>query len=113
MSARILECLSLSLMNSSVIWLSVSCTMTDGFGYFVVFCFFMIIIFWNVRGVGNPSKRRKIKDALIELHPDMFGIHESKLNVVDSCIIAQLCGWPDVGFAFSPSLEHVGGLIVC
>lgn len=47
----------------------------------------MIILSWNVRGVGNLLKCCRIKDALTELRPDWIGIQESKLSMVDPLCI--------------------------
>lgn len=66
-----------------------------------------------MRGLGNHSKRRRVKDALSELHPDFIGFQESKFCVIDSCIIAQLIGLSNFGFAFSLSSEQAGDFICC
>lgn len=73
----------------------------------------MILVSWNVRGVGNLLKRRCVKDALCDLHPDWIGLQETKLSSVDSSVIAELVGWPDFGFATSPSIKSAGGFICC
>lgn len=73
----------------------------------------MIIIPWNVRGVGNIFKRHCVKEVLNDLHADWIGIQETKLNMVDSSIIAQFVGWPDVGFTFSLSIDSAGCLLCC
>lgn len=53
----------------------------------------MIMASWNVCGISNPLKCRRIKKPLSELPLDWFGIQESKLHSVDSSCIAQLTGW--------------------
>lgn len=53
---------------------------------------FMIIKSWNVRGVGNPLKRRRIQSALGKIRPNWVGLQESKIINVDSSIISQLTG---------------------
>lgn len=74
---------------------------------------FMIIVSWNVREVSNPLNHCRIKNAMSELRPDWFDIQKSKLNDVDSSCIAQLIGWYDVGYAWSPTINRVRGIICC
>lgn len=73
----------------------------------------MIIVSWNVRGLGNSLKRRRVNEALVDLHPDLIGFQETKLSEVDSRIIAQLTDWSDVGYIFSSSFEQTRGLMCC
>lgn len=82
-------------------------------GFMSCVWFLTIILSWNVHGAGNPLKCHRIKDALTELQPDWIGIQKSKLNVVDLQCIAQLTGWQDVGFAWSPTNESAGVIICC
>lgn len=59
----------------------------------------MIIVSWNVRGVSNSAKHRRIKNVVSDLRPDWLGIQESKLSNVDLACITHLTGWQDVAYA--------------
>lgn len=67
----------------------------------------------NLWRASNPSKCWRIKGALSELHPNWIGIGESKLSIVYPSCITQLTGWQDVGYASSPSVQQVRGIICC
>jgi exonuclease III len=52
----------------------------------------MIILTWNIRGLGREEKRRAVKN-LVQCHkPYMVFIQETKLNYFDSRIVKALGG---------------------
>lgn len=38
------------------------------------------VISWNVRGINAPNKQRLVKNLMRDNQPDVFLIHETKLN---------------------------------
>lgn len=62
-------------------------------------CVYTIVVSWNVHGINNPSKCRRIKEALLDIRPDWIGIQESKMSKGDSSIIAQISRLQEMGFA--------------
>ncbi|KAK9942585.1 hypothetical protein M0R45_008239 [Rubus argutus] len=52
----------------------------------------MKIISWNVRGVGRRSKRRVIKDKLLNSKADVIIIQETKKEVIDRRLICSIWG---------------------
>ncbi|CAN0922514.1 Transposon TX1 uncharacterized 149 kDa protein [Linum grandiflorum] len=71
------------------------------------------IVSWNVRGIGMPDKRFRIKNRLSSLRPSIVCLQESKLVDVDGGIIRSLVGSGDWGWAFKPSAGASGGIITC
>lgn len=73
----------------------------------------MTVITWNVKGLGNRSKRGRIKRDLRSIRARWITLQETKLSLVDGFIISQLCGRGNWGFSFSPSAEAAWGVVYC
>lgn len=73
----------------------------------------MKIISWNVRQVNNSSQKGIIKQVFSYIHLDWVGIQESKLGEVDYVVIDHIFGADNTGFAFSPSINSLGGGVFC
>ncbi|KAK3199335.1 hypothetical protein Dsin_022750 [Dipteronia sinensis] len=68
----------------------------------------MIILSWNVRGLGRGEKRRAVRDLVMRHKPMMLFIQESKLKTLDSRTITSLGGSlliKDVGVEADGSAE--------
>lgn len=48
----------------------------------------MKIVSWNVRGVNDPSKCRRIKEVLSDVSPNWVGLQKTKLSKVTSPLIS-------------------------
>lgn len=96
-----------------MIWWSTSCAMIRSALSSCRVLLLIIIVSWNVRGMGNLSKRHRIKEVLLDVLPDFIAFQESKPEVVESSTIAQLAGWSDFSFAYSLSINRASGLICC
>lgn len=71
----------------------------------------MKIVFWNVRGVNNLCKHRRVGEVLAYVNPDWVGLQETKLSSVFDRLISYLVCFQDMGFVFSPSTESAGGIL--
>lgn len=43
----------------------------------------MKLITWNVRGLNAPNKQRIFKRCIAKFNPEVFLIHETKLNNIE------------------------------
>lgn len=77
------------------------------FGLFV----FMQIISWNIRGLGSSVKKRFVLKLIKKRKPDMVLIQETKLETIDVCLVQNLWGSGDFGFACSSASGASGGLL--
>ncbi|GMP72029.1 hypothetical protein CsSME_00030218 [Camellia sinensis var. sinensis] len=66
---------------------------------------------WNVRGIGKPEKRRRIKKSLIERKVDIVLLQETKKTTMDSALVRSL--WPGDLFDFmgADAIGQAGGLL--
>lgn len=47
---------------------------------------------WNIRGVNDSFKRRRIGEVFSSNRPDWVGLQKTKLRDVNALIIAQIFG---------------------
>ena len=72
----------------------------------------MLILSWNVRGLGSGVKRRMVKGVVLRLKPEVLFIQESKLKVFDSRVIQVVGGqWLSRGVGVE-AVGASGGLLV-
>lgn len=71
----------------------------------------MIVLSYNVRGLGGRVKRKVIKDLVVDQRVDFLAIQESKLEVVTDTVCRGLWGGDDCDWAFLPSIGNSGGII--
>lgn len=60
---------------------------------------------WNMRGIGRPEKRRKIKKSISKRKVDIILIQETKKSEVNLGLIRSI--WPSDHFEFM-SIDAVG-----
>lgn len=72
----------------------------------------MKIISWNTRGLTIKSKQIALKRFLINQHPDIVFIQETKKEMVDGFLIKAIWSSKDVGWVFVDSLGKYGGLLI-
>ena len=41
---------------------------------------FMKILSWNVRGLGDPWKQKRVKEIILEANPNIVMLQETKLE---------------------------------
>jgi exonuclease III len=71
----------------------------------------MIVLSYNVRGLGGGEKRAEVRQLVREKHPLVVCIQESKLSVVDDLLIKSIWGDAPSEYSYQPSLGASGGLI--
>ncbi|GMP41576.1 hypothetical protein CsSME_00011624 [Camellia sinensis var. sinensis] len=66
---------------------------------------------WNIRGIGRPEKRRKIKKSILERKVDIILIQETKKSEVNIGLIRSM--WPGDQFEFMTvdAAGRAGGLL--
>lgn len=71
----------------------------------------MKIISYNVRGLGGGEKRVEVRKLVIEKHPWVLCIQESKLSTANDLVVKSF--WGDIlfGYSFQQSVGASGGLI--
>jgi len=52
----------------------------------------MIVLSYNVRGLGGAEKRAEVWQLVREKHPSVLCIQESKLSVVDDLLVKSIWG---------------------
>lgn len=52
----------------------------------------MIVMYWNIRGLGRLEKRRAVKNLIAKHKPALVFIQETKLRQVDVGVIQSLGG---------------------
>jgi exonuclease III len=71
----------------------------------------MIVCSWNARGLGGRLKKRKVRELITKERVEVMALQESKLEVVNNKLCAQLWGGDDVSWASLPAVGRSGGLI--
>ena len=60
-----------------------------GFGFVY---FLMLVISWNVRGLGRKDKRKVVKNFVLCHKPSFIFLQEMKLGFFDNTIVSSLGG---------------------
>ncbi|XP_057426355.1 uncharacterized protein LOC130719764 [Lotus japonicus] len=63
----------------------------------------MKILSFNVRGLGNPAKRRVIRDLVTREQVECLCIQETKIQSIDNRLCAQLWGDAEFDWQFQPA----------
>lgn len=71
----------------------------------------MKILSFNVRGLGNPAKRRVIRDLVTREQVECLCIQETKIQSIDNRLCAQLWGDAEFDWQFQPAVSRAGGLL--
>lgn len=71
----------------------------------------MIIVSYNIRGLGEREKKRDVKDLIKKVRTDMCCLQESKLEVVNQRIIKATWGNSSCDWDFVKSEGSSGGII--
>lgn len=72
----------------------------------------MIILTWNVRGLGHPAKRHLVKDFISSCKVDLVCLQESKLQEIHSSVWRSIGGSRFDSFNFLPAIGTAGGIII-
>ncbi|CAI0554757.1 unnamed protein product [Linum tenue] len=70
------------------------------------------VIAWNVRGLGNPNKRAKIKRLLKRWNPSIVGLTETKWKSCDNSLISSISGTKDSEWVAKNSNGASGGIAI-
>jgi mannosylglycoprotein endo-beta-mannosidase len=70
------------------------------------------ILVWNVRGLNNPARRTSIRLFIQTLCVHLVCFQESKLDSVNTAIIAETLGPAFDGFLYLPADDTRGGIIL-
>jgi hypothetical protein len=71
----------------------------------------MIVLSFNVRGLGGVVKHKRIRELVREQHVDFLAIQETKLEVTTDKLCYYLWGDQDCDWAFLPSIGNSGGIL--
>jgi exonuclease III len=71
----------------------------------------MIVLSFNIRGLGGGVKMRRIRELVREFNVDFLAIQETKLEVVSAKICYSLWSSEDCNWAFIPSEGASGGIL--
>lgn len=71
----------------------------------------MIVLSYNVRGLGGRVKKRTIKELVFSQKIDFLAIQETKLEAVSNSLRHKLWGSDDCDWAFLPSVGNSGGIL--
>jgi hypothetical protein len=71
----------------------------------------MIVVYFNVRGLGGSIKKRKVRDLVFKNQIDFLAIQETKLETVSDSLCYSLWGSQDCCWAYLPSIGSSGGIL--
>lgn len=71
----------------------------------------MLLLSYNVRGLGGYDKRNEVRRLITDKHPYVLCIQETKMNVMAAGVVSYLWGSATYGFSFQPSVGASGGLL--
>lgn len=71
----------------------------------------MIILSWNIRGMGRAGKRHRIKDVFRERKVDVVFIQETKKAGMVEGMVRSLWPWEEIDFVDVDSEGTAGGLL--
>jgi exonuclease III len=72
----------------------------------------MLILNWNVRGLGLSEKRRMVKNAIVYGRSDIVCLQETKLSNVDGYLMKSICGNAFTSWVCLDAVQSSGGAIV-
>jgi len=71
----------------------------------------MKILTYNVRGLGGGEKREKVRRLVLDKHPLVLRLQETKIQVMNDAMLRSVWGNNPVGYSYQPSSGASGGLI--
>jgi len=71
----------------------------------------MIIITFNIRGLGGGIKRNKIKELVRQNKVEFLALQETKMEVITQSFCNNLWGGEECAWAFLPSVGNSGGIL--
>lgn len=71
----------------------------------------MIIMSWNIRGLGGPEKRRRIKDWVRDKRVDILLVQETKRSSLDERMVRSIWPWDLMEFMLVDAEGSAGGLL--
>jgi hypothetical protein len=71
----------------------------------------MIVLSFNVRGLGGLVKRKRVRELVREQRVDFLAIQETKLELITDKLCYSLWGDNDCEWAFLPSIGNSGGIL--
>ncbi|KAK3193121.1 hypothetical protein Dsin_024431 [Dipteronia sinensis] len=71
----------------------------------------MLVMTWNVRGLGNREKRRLVRSLVSKYRPVVFFIQETKLSSTDNGVLRSLGGSLLSTRVWVDDVRSVGGLV--
>lgn len=71
----------------------------------------MIVLTFNVRGLGGRSKRNKLRDLVREHKVDFLAIQETKMEEITHNLCYSIWGNEDCSWEFLPSEGNSGGIL--
>lgn len=74
-------------------------------------CYLIKLLSWNVRGLGRPKKRRKIKQVFCARRVDMVLLQETKRSTIDEKFVRSIWGREQMDFMTVDSTGAAGGLL--
>lgn len=67
---------------------------------------------WNVRGLNNPTRRKVVRDMVVQNNISLVCLQETKLASVDLGIVHQCCAGDFFEFVYSPTQGTRGGVLL-
>ena len=71
----------------------------------------MKILTYNGRGLGEGEKREQVRRLVLDKHPLVLCLQETKIQVMNDAILKSVWGNNPVGYSYQPSSGASGGLI--
>ena len=72
----------------------------------------MIILSWNIRGLGNSGKRKEVRNIVRRFKCDILFLCETKLTSPSHALLRNLGGGRLNKWEFLPSLGASGGILI-
>ncbi|KAL4309519.1 hypothetical protein GQ457_01G007660 [Hibiscus cannabinus] len=71
----------------------------------------LVVLTWNIRGIGKPKKLRSVIQTVKENKASVVFLQETKISKIKYRLQGRLCGHRFGGFSLSPAAGASGGLI--
>ena len=72
----------------------------------------MKILIWNVRELGDPRKRGKVKEIILKVGPEIVMLQETKLESFEGMHLRVVWDSKHKDYVFLPSFGVSGGMVL-
>ena len=72
----------------------------------------MKFLFWNIRGLGKPARKRQLKELIFKERLDAVGVQETFKKDFSACELKGFAGRFDFDWHWVPAQGHSRGMLL-